>query len=220
VSRTRCGASSRRAAEPGPVIRQKWMGPGSAAHHAARAARCAASGAPPCDRRFFAGLGRLVSRTRCGASSRCAAEPGPCHTAKVDGPRISSAPRRKSGALRCIRGTMATSCDRRFFAGLGRLVSRTRCGAASRRAAEPGPCRAAKVDGPRISSAPRRKSGALRCIRGTMPYVMRWEISCGFGTPRVPDAVRRRFAPRRRAGTHHTAKVDGPRISSAPRRKT
>src|SRR5665213_13775 len=36
--------------------------------------------------------------------SRCFAEPGP--TSKLDGPRISSAPRRKSGALRSIRGTL------------------------------------------------------------------------------------------------------------------
>ena len=44
----------------------------------------------------------LVSRTRCSASWRCIAEPGPM---QGDGPRISSAPRQKSGALRSIRGT-------------------------------------------------------------------------------------------------------------------
>ena len=44
----------------------------------------------------------LVSRTRCSASWRCFAEPGPM---QGDGPRISSAPRRKNGALRRIRGT-------------------------------------------------------------------------------------------------------------------
>jgi len=36
-------------------------------------------------------------------SSRCSAEPGP--TTTPHGPRISSAPRRKCGALRSIRGT-------------------------------------------------------------------------------------------------------------------
>ncbi len=38
-------------------------------------------------------------------SSRCAAEPGPMSSLCSHGPRISSAPRRKCVALRCIRGT-------------------------------------------------------------------------------------------------------------------
>jgi len=50
-------------------------------------------------------LGRnrgLVSRTRCGALSRCSAEPGPI--VPHAGPRLSSAPRRKSGAARAASG--------------------------------------------------------------------------------------------------------------------
>jgi hypothetical protein len=187
MSRTRCGASSRRAAEPGSSTRRKLMGPGSAAYHAARAARCAAEPGPchtakvdgrrissaprrksgalrcirgmptPRDRRLFAALGRLVSRTRCGASSRCAAEPGSSTRRKL-GPgsaahhaaRHSASQTRVNAlmALRCIRGTMATSCDRRFPPGLGRHVSRTRCGASSRCAAEPGPVMRRKWMGP------------------------------------------------------------------------
>src|SRR6185312_7697951 len=39
-------------------------------------------------------------------SSRCTAEPGPMGATRLNhGPRISSAPRRESGALRSIRGT-------------------------------------------------------------------------------------------------------------------
>src|SRR5258708_27573841 len=38
-------------------------------------------------------------------SSRCSAEPGPKNLRLSDGPRISSAPRRKGGALHSIRGT-------------------------------------------------------------------------------------------------------------------
>jgi len=40
--------------------------------------------------------------------SRCSAEPGPKNPSAVRGPRISSAPRRKSGTLRSIRGTLAS----------------------------------------------------------------------------------------------------------------
>jgi hypothetical protein len=36
---------------------------------------------------------------------------------------------------------------------------------------------------------------------------------------RLPDAVQRLFALRRRAGTHAREALNGPRISSAPRRK-
>ena len=43
----------------------------------------------------------LVSRTRCSASWRCIAEPGPM---QGDGPRISSASRRKIGAARAASG--------------------------------------------------------------------------------------------------------------------
>jgi hypothetical protein len=55
-----------------------------------------------------------VSRTRCSVllamrsivRSRCTAEPRPIKTMAAHGPRISSAPRRTSGALCSIRGTV------------------------------------------------------------------------------------------------------------------
>jgi hypothetical protein len=88
-------------AEPGPTrFRREPMGPGSAAHHAARAARRAASG----ERRPE----RIVSRTRCSASSALLRRAGTHNnSAAADGPRISSASRRKRGAPRSIRGTPA-----------------------------------------------------------------------------------------------------------------
>jgi hypothetical protein len=47
----------------------------------------------------------LVSRTRCSALYAAPQSRDPQQSERHDGPRISSAPRRKCGALRCIRGT-------------------------------------------------------------------------------------------------------------------
>src|SRR5690349_16017252 len=51
----------------------------------------------------------FVFRTR-RSVQRCSAEPGPTTTA--NGPRISGAPRRKRGALRCVRGTKGSGSVR------------------------------------------------------------------------------------------------------------
>src|ERR1700730_6347274 len=53
----RGAALSRCSAEPGPIFPQRFVGPGLAAHHAAKAARCAASGA----------RGLVLSRVLCDA---------------------------------------------------------------------------------------------------------------------------------------------------------
>jgi hypothetical protein len=54
---------------------------------------------------------RLVSRTRCSVLHAAPQSRDPRRCTVQDGPRISSALRRKSGALRSIRGTHPHSCS-------------------------------------------------------------------------------------------------------------
>ena len=92
------------------------MGPGSAAHHAATAARCAASGERERGPRAGGGIATAQIHRVPDAVQRplrCTAEPGPTLSLCNHGPRISSAPRRHCGALRSIRGTGTVTTRRR-----------------------------------------------------------------------------------------------------------
>ena len=147
------------------------MGPGSAAHHAARAARCAASGTRTC---FTPAIDRAGRATRPGdtALRAAAGRAGPPRTARHEGRGQAARPdpaggkedRREPDDPRGSRG-QPRRCGLIFGGGgIIAAVSRTRCSARAllRRAGTHSSL--GKVDPG--SAASRRKSGALRSIRG------------------------------------------------------
>jgi hypothetical protein len=137
----------------------------------------------------------ITSRTRCSASSALLRRAG-THTFASTCPRISSAPRRKERRAAQRPGNAAGASQPLRLRVLA-IMSRSRCSASSRCSAEPGPI-LSRQHGPRISSAPRRKGGALRSIRGT-PLALRshcatasWPSCPGRGAALLRDAPQSR----------------------------
>ena len=118
-----------------------------------------------------------MSRTRCSASLRCSAEPGPTtRRESFLGPGSAAHHAAKSGAMRGIRGTMALSA-------VGWAKAH-----ASRRAHH---STSMEADGGHAIGS------RIRATRWLCPP---------YKVLRVPDAVQRLFALLRRAGTYHRAR--------------